>query len=131
MNLKITDRSKAEFEFYLTTTLDMIGRAVSGEMKAVADGYSALECWWAKDTHGKTLPCREPELLEKVFRSKKSINLQVKLWAEDLADGMLLQQSELRGYLVGWPAWVWTATIGQARKIAIQKVGFVPTFLQT
>lgn len=128
MKLKITDRAKAEFAFYHHTPLDMIGHAVNVQIAADSNGFSALECWWAKDTHGKTLPCREPELLAKVIRSKQSVNLQVKLWAEDVASGMLLRQDELVAYVHGWPEWVLRAVLEQAGKIATQIVGFAPRF---
>lgn len=128
MKFKITDRAKAEFEFYRKTPLDMIGHEVGVEAVADSSGYTALECWWARDTHGETLPCREPELLAKVIRSKQSVNLQVKLWAEDVADGMLLRQAELVEYVHGWPSWVLRAVLEQAAKIATQIVGFAPRF---
>jgi hypothetical protein len=128
MKFKITDRAVAEFALYRETTLDMIGHNVGVETTYDPNGYSALECWWAKDTHGKTLPCREPELLAKVIRSKLSVNLQIKLWAEDIADGMLLGQSELLEYVHGWPDWVFRATMEQAGKLATQTIGFAPRF---
>ena len=128
MKLKITDRARAEFAFYRETPLDMIGHNVGVEITDDPNGYSALECWWAKDTHGKTLPCREQKLLAKVIRSKQSVNLQIKLWAEDVADGMLLRQSELLEYVHGWPEWVFRATMEQAGKRATQIIGFAPRF---
>ena len=129
MKMRITERSKAEFEFYLNTPLDMIGRSV-GEKEQPGDpnGYSALECWYALDTYGDKLACREPELLAKATRSKKSVNLQVKLWAEDIADGMLLRQPELVEYTHRWPEWVFRAVMEQAGKITSKTIGFVPRF---
>lgn len=126
--MKISERAKAEFAFYRDTPLDMIGRSVGGVLNGDAEGRTALECWYAKDTHGKALPCREPELLGKVTRSKQSVNLQVKLWAEDVADGMILRQPELVAYCHGWPEWVFRATMEQAGKIATKAVGYVPRF---
>jgi hypothetical protein len=128
LKLKITDRAKAEFAFYRDTSLDMIGRSVGVVVTADPNGHSALECWWAKDTHGKTLPCHEPELLAKVIRSKQSVNLQVKLWAEDVAGGVLLRQAELVEYVHGWPEWVLRAVMEQAGKIATRIGGIAPRF---
>jgi len=126
--MKITKRARQEFEFYKNTELDMIGHDIGVAVVPAIDGKSALECWWMKDTHGKTVPCREPKLLAKVFRSKQSVNLQVKLWAEDIADGMLLRQSELDEYVHGWPEWVLRAVMEQAGKLAQQQRGYVPRF---
>jgi hypothetical protein len=128
MKFNITNRARAEFQFYCDSRLDSIGHAVGGCDRPDPNGYSALECWWAKDTHGKTLPCREPELLAKVIRSKQSINLQIKLWAEDVADGLLLRQAELVDYVHGWPEWVLRAVLEQAGKIATRTIGFAPRF---
>lgn len=124
--MKISARAKDEFEFYLHTDLDMIGH--TREVTHSADGQSALECWWLRDTHGKNAPCREPEVLAKAIRGKESINLQVKLWAEDIADGMLLRQRELLEYTRGWPEWIFRAVMNQAAKITMNTVGFVPRF---
>lgn len=106
----------------------MIGHVVSVDMPNDPNGRSALECWWAKDTHGKTIPCREPEILSKVIRSKQSVNLQIKLWAEDMASGLLLRQAELVGYTHGWPEWTMRAVMEQAGKIATETIGYIPRF---
>lgn len=131
VKFNISSKAKAEFEFYFSSELDMIGHSVGVELwpfPSVDDGHSALECWWAKDTWGKMLPCREPNVLAKVLRSKQSVNLQVKLWAEDVADGILLRQQELAVYTHGWPKWVFRAVLEQAGKITTKLVGFVPRF---
>lgn len=128
MNREISDRTKAEFAFYRDTPLDMIGDGIGCATKLDPNGHSALECWWAKDTYGKEMACREPELLDKVKRGKASVNLQVKMWAETVADGMLLRQAELIEYVHGWPEWVLRAVLGQASKIAVESLGFAPRF---
>ena len=127
---KETDTAKTEFNFYLNSPLDMIGNEIGVALKPSEEGVSALQAWIAFDTHGKIVPCREPEVLAKVLRSKKSVNLQIKLWAEDLAQGILLAQNELIDYVAGWPNWVLAATMQQAAKIAKNQIGFVPRFLR-
>lgn len=127
---KISSRAKKEFEFYRDFP-DMIGVQV-GVAIEVADpkGSSALECWWAKDTHGQTLSCREPELLERVVRGKASANLQIKMWAEAMADPPLLLQPELMEYVEGWPSWAFEAVVNQAGKLLMDhpQHGYVPRF---
>lgn len=127
MRFRITERAKQEFEFYLTSDLDMIGHHVAPTTMTYPQGYSALECWWAVDTHGVNLPCREPDLLNKAARSKKSVNLQVKLWAETMAEGLLFQE-ELLDYTRGWPEWVFRSTVEQAGKLLLATTGFAPRF---
>ncbi len=84
--------------------------------------------WYNRDTYGKTLPCCEPEILLKVERSKKSWNLQIKLWAEDIEDGCLLRQEELARYCHGLPPWIFEAAMSQAGKLCMEKAGFIPRF---
>lgn len=127
-NFKIGDRARAEFEFYRTTTLDMIGICLVDSTESSPNGSSALEAWYQKDTHGQTVACREMDVLQKVLRGKASWNLQVKLWAEDIADGMLLTQPELVEYCHECPEWVFRAVMEQAGKLAQQLHRFLPRF---
>lgn len=124
---KIRPSTKAtlDFEFLLATPLDMIGDIVGVQEKDSPDGYSALECWYARDTLGKVLPCSELERLRKVERSKQSWNLQIKMWAEALNDPLVLSVPELRGYCEGLPDWIFAATLRQAQKICRETIGFV------
>ena len=127
--MRISSRAKSEFLFYQGLELDMIGHIVGCKSVQYDEkGASALEAWWSIDTHGKEIPCREIELLEKVIRSKQSINLQIKLWAEDIADGLILRQSELIEYTHNWPNWVIRATMEQAKKLTKERLGFSPRF---
>lgn len=126
--IRPTRKALDDFAFFFGTDLDMIGVEPIGEPDP--NGYSALECWYAHDTYGQTLPCRDPELLAKVERSKKSWNLQIKIWAEDIADGTILKRDEFRYYCdrLNAPEWIFEATMNQAAKICRQKVGFVPSY---
>lgn len=129
--MKIPQSAIAEFEFYKNSNLDMIGNLVGvSDPRANPNGKTALECWFLRDTHGKTEPCREIEMLQKVERSKQSLNLQVKLWAEDIANpvGLLLTREELAGYCKKLPPWVFRATMQQAGKLLMDRIGFIPSF---
>ena len=128
--MKIKKRARADFEFLVRSDLNMIGAEIGTVHTSDPDGHSALECWVAFDSRGVVLPCREPKILAKVRQSKASWNLQVKLWAEDLADGMLLTLAELRDYCAELPAWIFDATVAQARRLILSRIGFVPSFLQ-
>lgn len=120
--IKVSDASRSDFDFFVRTDLDMIGAMVGiKDPRDDAKGYTALECWYQRDTHGEALPCREIELLQKAERGKASWNLQIKMWAEDVADGMLLRQSELVEYCHGLPAWIFEAVMAQAHLTALRK----------
>jgi hypothetical protein len=124
MKFKISEKAKKEFEFYKNLDLDLIGHIVthkeSRKDENDIDGYSALECWYSIDTHGKFIPCRENDVLQKVLRTKQSINLQIEMWADDIANVkfgcFLLSQEELYyDYgLKDWPEWVFRAVMRQA-----------------
>jgi len=124
----ISTRVKQDFEFFRDTKLEMIGRSLFWNKVGELKGVSALEAWYGLDTHGKALPCREPEILDKVERGKKSWNLQVKLWAEAMADPPCLLQPELVDYCHGLPPWIFEATIRQAGKLLLESVGYIPRF---
>jgi len=120
--IKVSDDSRSDFDFFVQTDLDMIGAMVGvKDPRDDANGCAALECWYQRDTHGEVLPCREIELLQKAERGKASWNLQIKMWAEDVADGMLLRQSELVEYCHGLPAWIFEAVMAQAHLTALRK----------
>lgn len=131
--IKTSSKAVIEFNFYLNSPLDMIGHSIGAIFafkEDLTNGYSALECWYAKDTHGIILPCKEIDILSKVERSKQSVNLQIKLWAEDIADGILLRQEELLNYTHNWPEWVFKAAIAQAGKLCLNnpRIGYIPRF---
>jgi len=128
--LKIPQSAKRDFEFLVNSDLHGIGVGVGCETTRDPAGYTALEAWVMLDTHGKKVPCREPEKLDAAISGKASWNLQIQQWATDLADGCLLSISELSTYCEKSPPWVLKATINQAQRIAIQTVGFIPTFLK-
>lgn len=116
-----------DFNFLLTTNLYMIGNLVGIEdVRDNPNGHTALECFYARDTLGKILPCKEINKLQKVERSKQSWNLQIKLWAEDI--GILLQQEELVDYCHGLPSWIFKATMKQAMKIVLEREGWIPRY---
>ncbi len=125
--MNISRRARQDFDFFAVTDLDMIGQSVGADCRDDPNGFTALECWFERDTHGKVLPCREIELLNKVERSKQSWNLQIKLWAEDIC-GCLLAKDELKLYCVDLPPWIFQATINQAGKLLRGQIGFVPRF---
>lgn len=120
-------RVVADFEFYATFP-DMIGEAVGvAPAQSAPDGYSALVCFATRDSTGERLPCREQPLLDKVWRGKQSANLQVKMWAEGVADATL-PQAELITYCAGYPPWVVRAVLKQAEAVAMKAYGWAPRF---
>jgi hypothetical protein len=46
-------------------------------------GKSAKECFYQFDTNGKIISTNEPDLLYQIIKCKGSLNLNIKMWAED------------------------------------------------
>lgn len=78
--------------------------------------------------NGILTPTREWDLVKRVQEGKMSVNLQMKLWSEDV--GVLLMPDELKTYCKGYPEWVFKGTIEQSKRRILNEVGFVPTFIQ-
>ena len=77
--------------------------------------------------NGLFVPTKEFELVKRVQEGKMSVNLQIKLWSEDI--GILLMPIELREYCKRMPTWVYISTINQSKKRFLKDVGFVPSFV--
>lgn len=91
------------------------------------NGYSALECFHARETFGSDVPCREPELLMRAMNGKERHGIMAQMLAEDYID-RLITAKELQ---TNYPEWVAREVLAQARKIAPERVGYVPTFVAT
>lgn len=90
-------------------------------------GHSALECFHARETFGRDLPCREPDLLSCALNGKERHGVTAQMLAEDYID-RLITAKELRE---NYPGWVAREVFAQARKIAVARVGYMPTFVKT
>lgn len=78
--------------------------------------------------NGYMLPTNEIELVRRAQNGKMSVNLQIKLWSEDV--GMLLMPNELKNYCKDMPKWVYEAVIKQTEKRYMNEIGFIPSFLR-
>jgi len=78
--------------------------------------------------NGYFVPTREWELVKSVQEGKMSVNLQIKLWSEDI--GILLMPDELFVYCKDYPKWVYKSTIEQSKRRFIKDVGYIPSFIK-
>jgi len=126
--MKISEKARQDFEFYKDTELKTLGVSLGCETELDINGHSALKCFVAKDTHGKILPCSEPEELDSTLKGKASWNLQIKQWATDISEGLMLTQNELHEYCSNLPKWVFPSVVKQAESLSIKSIGFSPRF---
>lgn len=87
------------------------------------DGVSAKEAFYQIDTFGKSPNCYEPGIVESLLTAKKGINLQIKQWAEGMAELTLLPK-ELQEWCQEWqtPPWVYCSVLNQCSKICRAKL---------
>jgi len=53
------------------------------------NGMDGRKAFFLYDSHGKVMPTRHPLLVASLMRTKGSVNLHIKMWAEDRANGIL------------------------------------------
>ena len=74
---------------------------------------SGVSCFHSLESTGQESATKHPRLLDRLKRGKALCDLNVKMWAEDLAEG-LLTKGELKSY---GPDWVVNAAIKQSHKL--------------
>lgn len=120
--LRPTRRSKEAFAYF--SQCQDTSRLPKIEMEA--DGHSAEVCFHVRESYGKDLPCKEPELLSRALNGKEWHGLTVTMVAEDYV-GRIVFASDLKKY----PDWIRKDILGRAKQIAVKIVGFVPKFVET
>ena len=80
------------------------------------DGVSAIEALYYYESSGVKKKCNDLETLENFFQAKGSLDLQIKMWAEDRAKGWL-NSLEMNEYIdeLNYPEWVLKAVENQAK----------------
>lgn len=86
-------------------------------------GLSAKDTFYQIDTLGKFPATSEPELVASLLIAKKGINLQIKQWAEGMAEVTLLPE-ELQQWCQQYqaPTWVYRSVLHQCSKICKNKI---------
>jgi hypothetical protein len=70
------------------------------------NGIDGRKAFYLLDTEGKLFPTKHPNILTTLIKTKGSVNLHVKMYAEDRASG-LLPLIEFRGMCIKWKAPKW------------------------
>ena len=122
MKIKVSKNSREKFEYFSQCS----DTKRLPEILIDLNGHSALECFHVHETFGKTLPCKEPELLSKALNGKEWHGLTVTNCAEDYV-GRILFASDIKE---NYPEWVQKDIFGRAKQIAMKTLGFVPKFVE-
>lgn len=95
--MKYSSSFERDFKWYLSMrhrfNFDGAGSYINkkGAALIVKDnaGKDAKHCFYAYDSMGEIIPTRHPKLLKTLLRTKGSVNLHIKMFAEDRATGIL------------------------------------------
>lgn len=79
-------------------------------------GVDGKRAFFEYDSNGKVLPTRHPNLLHTLLKTKGSVNLHIKLYAEDRASG-LLPLAELEAICEEHQAPEWFFEAVQAQRV--------------
>jgi len=75
-----------------------------------------LEAFSHWESTGEIISCKKPRNLVRAAAGKKSLNLQIKQWAEGVADLLFLPREFQEDY--PWlPKWVWKSLSSQTKKM--------------
>ena len=96
------------------------------------EGVDAKRAFHKFDSQGRVVPCREPELFQKILICKKAINMHIKMWADGYLDCMIpmedheprLEEGDdtfLLDEFVDPPEWVATSLRNQIAKALHRK----------
>jgi hypothetical protein len=123
--MKIKRRFLEKAAWFLSLTRPDEPRPLARESLAL-EGVSALEAFHALESHGRRMPTREPELLERYLAGKIWHGVTVENCAEDFALSRLLFSRDIKS---NYPAWVADEIFSAAARLAQSRLGYVPTFV--
>lgn len=115
--MKYSKTFERDWEFY--SNMDSENFKTEKEIKFDPLGKCAKEVFYRMDTHGlKDITTSEPELLIKSINAKEFANLQIKLWAESIADGTAFY-FEIEKWIdeLNYPEWSKKAVENQAKRM--------------
>ena len=123
--MKIRQETQQKYAWYLSCSRPDEPRPLE-KIPMDLSGASAIEAFHLIESQGCQPPTREPLLLERFIKGKEWHGVTVKNVAEDFAIGRVAFSSEIKA---GYPDWVAAEIFQQAKKIAMNKLGFIPGFV--
>lgn len=81
-------------------------------------GVSGKEAFYIRDSRGKIVPTKHPNLLKCLYKTKGSVNLHIKMYAEDIAS-YNWNKLEMRALCIKFkaPNWFREAIVNQSNKL--------------
>ena len=85
------------------------------------NGVTGKEAFYKWDSNGKILPTKHPNLLHTLLKTKGSVNLHIKMYAEDRATG-LFPLIEFRAFCIKYRCPVWFKEAVERQKFKYYEV---------
>lgn len=91
MRTKYSKSFNRDFSFYLSVRYKFNFAGVKDiEVSRDSKAISGKQAFHIFDSQGKLVPTKHPHLLKTLVRAKKSIDLHIEMYAEDLNSGLFL-----------------------------------------
>ncbi len=95
--MKYSDKFESDYNWYLSVSgmfsfdgnNNYLNKKGVDIIQTCENGKLAKECFYMYDTRGIITPTSEPEKLQTLLKTKGSVNLHIKMYAEDRARGYL------------------------------------------
>lgn len=122
--MKYSNNFIRDFNWYLSMRhLFSFDGKIPETIKYDPKGIDGKQCFHKFDSTGKLLPTKHPNLVACLLRTKGSVNLHIKMYAEDRANGVLpgiIFDEMCEEFNV--PEWFRTAVENQCRSIRIKEL---------
>lgn len=120
-------RARIKYEWYRALAKDERARPLDFRASFDPNGPSGIMAFHILESEGRVVPTKEPLEFELFTVGKKLHGLTVEMAAEDFAISRILMANEIKSL---YPDWVANEIFSQAEKIALNKIGFVPSFIR-
>ena len=114
--MKYSDRYRKDFKWYLSVrnVFNFDGRHFV-EVVHDRNGLDGLKAFYLYDSQGKLNPTRHPTMLQRLIKTKGSVNMHIKMYATGRADGTL-PRPEFEEMAFSYPDWFSKAVENQKYK---------------
>lgn len=114
---KYSDNFERDFKWYLKMRHEFnFDGHLDREITYNPNGVDGKQAFFKFDSQGKLPPTKHPNLLRSLLKTKGSVNLHIKMYAEDRASG-LLPLIELRGLCILFKAPYWFREAIEKQKV--------------
>lgn len=125
--MKIKQSTREKYDWYRSLCRDDEPQPLPAERAVmVENGLLAIDAFHLQESTGKIAVTREPEELARYRQGKRWHGVTV----EQVAEAFAFDRTETSANIkANYPAWVAAEIFSLAKKLAVQRIGFVPAFI--